>query len=250
MNRAILGLDQWCGRVLQQKIVAVSEPLGHQLTSVFGADKVIVVENGIDADIVRSERGLAEFRRAEPNATHIGIVGRLVDVKRVDLFVAMAGLLCAALPGRQWRFHVFGDGPLRPTLVDLARSVQLSGQIEFHGHREDIATCMGGLDVLVNCSDHEGLPMTTLEASALGIPIVAHAVGGLANIVPEEFLVVRHEPAGYKEGVIRALRDDARAIAVRKAASTLERFSARRNAERMRAMYEQLIATAEAKGHK
>ena len=92
--------------------------------------------------------------------------------------------------------------------------------------------------------------MTALEASALGIPIVAHAVGGLTHIVPEEFLVVRHEPAGYKEGVIRALRDDARAIAVRKAASTLERFSARRNAESMHVMYEQLIAIAGAKDHK
>lgn len=244
VNRAILGLDQWCGRVLQQKIVAVSEPLGEELAGVFGLGKITVIENGIDVDVVRAERQLAEFRRKEPNATHIGIVGRLVDVKRVDLFVAMADLLTAAFPQRQWRFHVFGDGPLRPMLEGQARQLQHSGQLQFHGHRADIATCMGGLDVLVNCSDHEGLPMTALEASALGIPMVAHAVGGLKNIVPQEFLVVRHDPVGYKEGVIRALRDDARAIATWKATSILERFSAWRTAERTRAMYEQLIAAA------
>lgn len=241
-QRGIYRLDRWCGRVLQQKIIAVSEPLGQELTREFGADKVVVIENGIDADAVRAQRRIAEFRRVEPDATHIGIVGRLVDVKRVDLFVAMAAHLIADQPERQWRFHVFGDGPLRPALLELAQHLQISAAIAFHGHRADIATCMGGLDVLVNCSDHEGLPMSALEASALGIPVVAHAVGGLANVVPDEFLVVRHDPVGYKEGVIRALRADAGVVAAKKSKKTLDRFSARRNAERLRAMYVQLIA--------
>ena len=247
INKAVFGLDRWCGRALQQNIVAVSEALGRELAPRFGAEKVVVIENGIDPDAARSARGVAEFRRLEPDATHIGIAGRLVEVKRVDLFVTMAALLTADRPERRWRFHVFGDGPLRPVLEALAREVHSSAPISFHGHRADIATCMGGLDVLVNCSDHEGFPMSALEAIALGIPIVAHAVGGLTNVVPQEFLVVRHDPVGYKEGVMRALRDDAGAITARHATATLERFSARRNAERIRALYAQLITEARTK---
>lgn len=243
-KRAALRLDRWCGRTLQQRVVAVSERLGRDLASSFGADKVIVIENGIDAAAVRSEQGVAEFRAADPDVVHIGIIGRLVPVKRVDLFIGMAVRLKAAQGGRTWRFHVFGDGPLRATLGALAQRLKVADDVVFHGHREDIATCMGGLDVLVNCSDHEGMPMTALEASALGVPLVAHAVGGLPNVVPQEFLVVRHDAAGYGEGVLRALSVDARLITVRKAAAILEKYSAHRNAHQFRVLYEQLMGEA------
>ena len=205
-----------------------------------------MIENGVDADAVRFDCGVADFRTADPDAAHIGLIGRLVEVKRVDLFIGMAALVSADRPDRKLRFHVFGEGPMRPMLVELARQSPVSELIRFHGHRDDIATCLGGLDVLVNCSDHEGMPMTALEASALGIPLVAHAVGGLASVVPEEFLVHRHDVNGYKAGVLRALRIDARSIAIQKAVSTLERFSAQRNAEQIRTLYEQLIAGANA----
>ena len=244
VNRTVFGLDRWCGRTLQQRVVAVSEQLGRDLVSSFGADRVIVIENGIDVAAVRSAQGVADFTAADPDVAHIGIIGRLVDVKRVDLFIGMAATLKEDRGGRKWRFHVFGDGPLRRSLEALARQQGVADDVRFHGHREDIATCLGGLDVLVNCSDHEGMPMTALEASALGVPLVAHAVGGLTSVVPQEFLVVRHDSAGYGEGVLRALRADARSITMKKAASILETFSARRNAHRIRLLYEQLMGEA------
>jgi len=242
LNRAVFTLDRWCGRRLQQRIIAVSAELGEALSNSFGAAKVIVIENGIDAAAVRSERGVAEFRAVAPEAVHIGIIGRLVEVKRVDLFIAMAVRLSTNGSGRTWQFHVFGDGPLRLTLEALARQLQVTDQVMFYGHRDDIATCLGGLDVLVNCSDHEGMPMTALEASALGVPLVAHAVGGLTSVVPREFLVGRHDAAGYAEGVLRALRADARSITVKNAASVLKNFTAQRNADRIRLLYEQLMS--------
>ena len=246
-NRAVFALDQWCGRVLQQRIVAVSDALGQDLGERFGTEKVVVIENGVDADAVRDARGVAEFRTADPGAAHIGIIGRLVEVKRVDLFIGMAALLNVNRSGQTLRFHVFGDGPLRSTLVELAHRTRVSALIRFHGHRDDIATCLGGLDVLVICSDHEGMPMTALEASALEVPLVAHAIGGLTGVVPREFLVHRHDATGYRDGVLRALCGDARSIATRRAVATLERFSAQRNAERIRAMYEQLIVETDCK---
>ena len=84
--------------------------------------------------------------------------------------------------------------------------------------------------------------MTALEAAALEVPTIAHAVGGLVDVVPEEFLVARHEPEGYGEAILRAIRDENRTIARKRATETLLRFSAKGNAERVRAVYEQLIA--------
>jgi glycosyltransferase involved in cell wall biosynthesis len=244
----VAGLDRWCGCALQQRVIAVTEELGVRLEDEFPGEKVTVVENGVDFEQVRSERGSAEFRKSEPDATHIGIAGRLVEVKRVDLFLETAALLLREHPERNWRFHVFGDGPARSELYGLSQRLQLGEKVVFQGHRQDIATCVGGLDVLVICSDHEGMPMIALEAAALEVPTVAHAVGGLVEVVPEEFRVARHDARGYSDGILRALREDGRDIAVKGAAVTRARFSAQHNAERIRALYERVVADRNGNG--
>ena len=238
----VMGLDRWCGRASQQRVIAVSRDLGNKLARDFPADRIVLVENGIAAEAVRAARGVAEFRSADPASTHIGIVGRLVKVKRVDIFLGTAVYLRGKYPEHPWQFHVFGDGPLRSDLEDLAEQLRVSNVTTFHGHRADIATCIGGLDALVICSDHEGMPMTVLEAAALEVPTVAHAVGGLVDVVPEEFLVARNDSDAYGEAILGAIRDEGRIMSRICAAETLLRFSARGNAERVRALYGQLVA--------
>ena len=58
----------------------------------------------------------------------------------------------------------------RQSLRARAQPSALRRTTTFHGHRDDIAACHRGLDVLVICSDHEGLPMTLLEAAGGGYP--------------------------------------------------------------------------------
>jgi glycosyltransferase involved in cell wall biosynthesis len=241
-QRVLTGLDRWCGRALQQRIIAVTGELGGRLKKDFAAETIVVIENGVDFEALDRHSGVAQFRLAEPDAIHIGIAGRLVAVKRVDIFLESASLLRQGESGHKWRFHVFGDGPLSPDLESQAHGLRLDDSVTFHGHRDDIATCLASLDALVMCSDHEGMPMVALEAAALGVPTVAHAVGGLLEVAPSEFHVMRHEAEGYKEGVERALCADARSIAARHAAAIRARFSAQHNARRIRELYEQVLA--------
>jgi glycosyltransferase involved in cell wall biosynthesis len=241
-HRLISYADRWCGRVLQERVIAVTQELAGKLADEFPAEKIVVIENGIDLETLKSQRTIAQFRAAEPNASHVGIAGRLVEVKRVDLFLEAAALLLRDYPERDWKFHIFGEGPMQRALEERAVRLQLGDRVMFHGHRHDITTCIGGLDALVICSDHEGMPMISLEAGALGVPTVAHAVGGLIDVVPKEFLVVRHDSCGYRDGILRALRSDGRAIATRRATETAARFSAQRNAERVRALYEEVVS--------
>ena len=235
-------LDRWCGRALQQKTIVVSRELGARMKGRLSPERITVIENGVDVEAIRAEQGIAEFRRDEPEHTHIGIAGRLVEVKRVDLFIEAAAALRRKDLRRRWRFHVFGDGPLHAELQCSSERAGVTDVIKFHGHRQDIATCIGGLDALVICSDHEGMPMIALEAAALGVPTVAHDVGGLPDVVPREFLVLRHDAFGYCDGILRALREDARGIAAKRAAELQTLFSAERNAERVRAVYEEVVA--------
>ena len=240
-NRLLTNLDHMCGRALQQRVIAVTNELGLRLREEFPVEKIAVIENGVDFERMRIEKGVAEYRAAEPDARHIGIAGRLVAVKRMDLFIETAALLLTEHSEVNWRFHVFGEGPMRPSLEELSSRLGMRGRVVFHGHRQDMATCVSGLDVLLICSDHEGMPMISLEAAALGVPVVAHAVGGLVEVVPEEFLVSRHAASAYKDGVLRALCEDGRAIAASRAVETAARFSAQRNAARIRALYEEVL---------
>lgn len=203
-KRLLHGLDRWAGAHLQQRAIAVSAELRDKLAGAFPRGHLLLIENGVDADGVRAQVQPAGYRGSAPAARHIGIVGRLVTVKRVDLFLEMAAHLRAQQPDIEWRFHVFGDGPLRTALEAQARHAGLTETTTFHGHRADIATCIAGLDALVMCSDHEGLPMTLLEAMALRTRIVAHAVGGMPDALagyPAAKLVNGHHAAGYADAV-------------------------------------------------
>ncbi len=228
-HRFVAELDSWCGRTSKQSVIAVTRELGVQMARNFSSERVVIIENGVDAEAVMAQRGVAEFRTSGPGVTHVGTVGRLVQVKRVELFLETAVQLRCLCPERRWRFHVFGDGPARTSLQKLSDRMGISDVVTFHGHRSDIATCIGGLDVLVICSDHEGMPMTVLEAAALAVPTVAHAVGGLIDVVPKELLVTRHDAGGYSDAILRAIQKDARSVVRGQAAETLLRYSAKRN---------------------
>jgi L-malate glycosyltransferase len=60
-------------------------------------------------------------------------------------------------------------------------------------------SCIASLDAIIMCSDHEGTPMTALEALALGTPLIAHDVGGLKEIFQDykELMVLSNLPNEY-----------------------------------------------------
>lgn len=86
----------------------------------------------------------------------------------------------------------------------------LSGRFDLLGHTEDIAGFLRGLDLYVNTSRHEGIPMSVLEAMACGLPVVAPRVGGLSEIVEhgrQGFLIEGSSPEKFAEACLRILGD-------------------------------------------
>jgi glycosyltransferase involved in cell wall biosynthesis len=59
------------------------------------------------------------------------------------------------------------------------------------------------------CSDHEGTPMTALEALALGKPLIAHNVGGLREILSEspDLLIDEHNSVSYSAKIIELVKN-------------------------------------------
>lgn len=212
-----IALDSFCGRYLQDSIISVSSDLARKLQQRFPRSKLHVIPNGIDPQQVRDGLTVPEFKGATSDDTrHIGIVGRLVPVKRVDLFLHMAALLLNQRPDVNWQFHVFGDGPLRDSLQSLAVTLGLGTRVRFHGHRTDVRSCMAALDAVLMPSDHEGLPMTALESLALDVPVIAHDTGGLHELLSSrpEYLVADHCPEGYAARVLELLEEPGRSASL------------------------------------
>jgi glycosyltransferase involved in cell wall biosynthesis len=248
-KRLFYTLDLFCGRFLQQKVIAVSGPLGHVLCAHFEPRHISVIDNGVDVEALRSAVRPVDFRISAPDAVHVGIVGRLEPVKRVDLFLGMCALLLQEAPERTWRFHIIGDGSLRGELERSAKTLGIEAAVTFHGHRSDSVACLAALDALVMCSDHEGMPMTPLESIAVGTPVVAHDVGGLSNILSAEsggILTRDHTAAGYARAVIALLNSDKKTLLEHGMARVRNEFSAARNAADVAALYRSLAFPATA----
>lgn len=228
-KHALNNLNRCIGALLQKKIIAVSQELATKLAKEFPQNKIVVIENGIDRDIVRSQVHAVDFKSLHSNTIHIGIVGRLVPVKRVDIFLEAAALLQSRNPDRKIQFHIFGDGPLTPTLTKQAEQLGLNRTTTFHGHRNDTVACIANLDLLIMCSDHEGLPMTLLEALAVGTKIIAHGVGGIPALLtsaPNAWIVEQNTPDAYCAAAIMALEANRSDLMWEDSADYRERYSA------------------------
>ena len=147
-------------------------------------------------------------------------------MKRVDLIIESARYLLDNHAEIKADFHIFGDGPLRSQLEALSSSLHTESIIHFEGHCDNVVQKLKTLDALLITSDHEGLPMILLEAMALGIPIIAHAVGGIPQLLNQGscgLLVNNHTAAAYAENILRLY--DSPDLRAELAASALRRVS-------------------------
>jgi glycosyltransferase involved in cell wall biosynthesis len=138
---------------------------------------------------------------------NLAIVGRLERVKGIHL--AIEAMASDRVP---WdtRLHIIGAGPCDSELRALAAAHNLGDRIAFLGFRRNIFDYIAHCGALLMPSLHEGLPYTLLETMALGTPIVASRVGGLAEVLHDRvtaLLVPPNDPASIAQA-IRDLHDD------------------------------------------
>jgi glycosyltransferase involved in cell wall biosynthesis len=96
-------------------------------------------------------------------------------------------------------------------LCRRAEELQLADDVEFLGEVPDPSGYVRSLDLYLNTSRHEGLPLSVLEAMALGTPVVAPKVGGIPEVVThaaDGLLVDGRDPVSFAEACLRILSDD------------------------------------------
>jgi glycosyltransferase involved in cell wall biosynthesis len=131
-------------------------------------------------------------------------VGRLVPIKGHDLLLrASASARCPA------QVVLVGDGPERDRLRAMAARLGVALRLPGRVPRDRVAGWLRAADLYVQPSRvlrdgrTEGLPVATLEALAVGVPVVASDSGGLAELAGRPDLVLF--PAGDAQALSRIL---------------------------------------------
>jgi len=139
-------------------------------------DKTTVILNGVYVPDLSDNPG-----EQSEHALSIGCVGRLVQLKaQSHLIKALSG---DALKQTPVKLHLYGSGPEQGNLEALVKERELTNQVHFHGDVMDREAIYASFNVLVVCSESEGLSLAIMEAMARKIPVVATNVGGNPQLV-------------------------------------------------------------------
>lgn len=211
--------------------------------------KIRFVPNGIDTARFRPDAAARERLRRE-----LGVggrfawlaVGRLEAAKDHRTLIQAFAALHRQQPGAL--LLLAGHGRLRPEIEAHVAAAGLAGAVQFLGLRSDIPDLMNAADAYVMSSAWEGLPMVLLEAGAVGLPIVATAVGGNGEVVIDGengFVVPPRRPDALlgAMGRVMALPPPARARLGAAGRLRVEaRYSLDRVVDQWEAIYGELLA--------
>jgi teichuronic acid biosynthesis glycosyltransferase TuaC len=115
----------------------------------------------------------------------VGFIGNIVPIKNVMVLPEIFNIIQEKLSDVS--FIVAGDGKLLNKLKDKTNKYNIRN-VKFTGNLlpEDIPCIMSSLDLLLLPSLNEGMPRVTLEALALGVPVIGSNVGGIPESIGEE----------------------------------------------------------------
>lgn len=203
-------IEKLTGKYLTKFNVYVSYELRARLLK---SDDVrhVVIENGINFEEVEKNSSLPSSVNDEASIKKVAFIGRLVSVKRLDLFLDIAKLIKDE-GNTRIKFYIIGDGPLRKDISSRIISDELGNFVCELGHFDNPLPNLKKMDCLLITSDHEGLPMSLLEAMYLKVLVISHNVGGVSKVIVNNksgILIDTQHPSAYVEALKRILFDDA-----------------------------------------
>lgn len=186
-------------------LVGVSEVASAMLRRHAGSTPVLTVRNGVPE--------AEEARRVDSGTFTIGTVATVSRTKGTDVFLRAAHRALDERPAVRFEHagapDLHRDGALDTELDELVAEIP-SNALHMLGY-VPAAEVLPRWSVFVCSSRSEAFPLATLEAMALGIPVVATTVGGIPEQIDhlESGILVRpDDPEAIATWLVR-LHDDA-----------------------------------------
>lgn len=167
-------------------VVAVSAKSAEGLREVCGVIRPIVVRNPLLPDPLASGWQKVRTVPESGDPVYMTTVARLSIAKGMPYLLQTIAQVKKTYPNAQ--FRVYGDGEMRQELLTQAADLGLDGEEIFVGaftSRKELSDIMAQTDIFVMSSLLEGQPLSVIEATAYGCPIVTTSVGGIPEIIED-----------------------------------------------------------------
>ncbi|GAA6435123.1 hypothetical protein K140096H11_36170 [Bacteroides intestinalis] len=115
--------------------------------------------------------GYDDYSLPEERKDVIVSVGRLHEQKNFQLLINAFSKIATRY--HSYMLHIYGEGPLKDSLIQLVNSLDLQDRVVFKGSVSNIYECIVDDSIFVLPSLFEGMPNALMEAMALGIPSIS-----------------------------------------------------------------------------
>ncbi|ASY20500.1 glycosyltransferase [Candidatus Planktophila vernalis] len=176
-------------RILAKKtdvLIAVGHKVAADLLAakIGRPDKYVVVHPGV----IQPKEYLKNFAHEQlgldfPESNLVcGFFGRVTGIKRPDRFLELVQKSSQrSLP---ISFFIAGEGDLSQSIRSQINDLNLP--VKWLGWQADVGLVMSALDVLVICSDNEGLPLSAIEAGYMSKLVIGTNVGSISEVISDE----------------------------------------------------------------
>jgi glycosyltransferase involved in cell wall biosynthesis len=185
------------------KIIVQSKAMGTDLSHNFGLnkDKLVLINNPI---VVNKKEVIKRNKNEKPVFITVGNLG---PIKGYDRLLKILSTL-----NFDFQYLIIGRGEEQVKIEELIRNLGLSQKVKLIGFKNDPIKYMKDADLFLQGSYIEGFPNVLLEASSVGLPIVAFDVpGGTCEIVingKNGYLVKDGDNSLFRDTIFQALNQD------------------------------------------
>jgi glycogen synthase len=199
LQRHIHKMEEWLVHQ-SDSVIVCSKAMQEEIQALFQipASKIGIFPNGIQPDthlaLSSAEKALVRKRYITEDQRLILFIGRMVHEKGARYLVEAMPHLLGNMP--QAKAVLVGRGPYLEELQRRSQKLGVEKQVHFTGYlpEEELQDLLRVADIGVFPSLYEPFGIVALEAMAAGVPIVVSDVGGLAEIVADEYSGLKVQP--------------------------------------------------------
>lgn len=182
-------------------------------------ERIVVIRNGVDLAQFQPRPRQGWLRRElqlADSSLLIATIGQIGLRKGQDVLAIAAPDIIRQIPSAH--FLMLGERTsTKLESIEFEQSIHrsfaeqnLTKHLHMLGYRNDVATLLPEIDLIVHPANQEPFGRVLLEAAASGVPVVATRVGGTEEIVVDGvtgILVPARDPAALADAVVGLLRD-------------------------------------------